>query len=587
MNIGTILQTIIATVLIYLLLSLLASEIQENVATVFELRAKRLRKSIQKMFGEDNNNEPFTKLFYDHDNIKSLNQSAHSWLPIVKEDLKLLLILFFCTLMCVLSILLINQLLSGGIVFLLVLLIIIICWVVGKVNEGKNENCRKSIGPSYIDDSALFSDTIVSIIKNNQQAPATSHAEERDATEPKENMEPLFTDCSIKEKANFALSFLEDIAKNVDYDLEKFKIKLEEQFDEVQKRSSGVFKRNAKGLSFVIGFLVAVLTNADMLNIINRVSKNSNNFTSQLVASLESSSPKLFPPKTEPEAKTKTPTEELSLKQKEDINQLFEANGMLPLGWDLDMQTYTRDRDELIKILNANCNDSNLQIYQCIDKLFQDLENSNYVIPYFNNLIKKTDKGNEFPGNLKTLMEYDYPEKMKYLSETYTEILQELNKQKISASIVDSNDREEAFKFLDDNKANCLDNLKCLKKLDQNKDILDYIDLNFKQSEFGVKLKEHIKYIDNSKKFTKAYKQIQQELSKEKVTNQLEILKNSTPISITSISKNIDKQGGLLKVLFGWVMSGIAISMGAPFWFDVLARVMNVRNAGTPITKKR
>ena len=31
---------------------------------------------------------------------------------------------------------------------------------------------------------------------------------------------------------------------------------------------------------------------------------------------------------------------------------------------------------------------------------------------------------------------------------------------------------------------------------------------------------------------------------------------------------------------FGWLLSGIAISMGAPFWFDLLNRVVNVRNAG-------
>ncbi len=30
----------------------------------------------------------------------------------------------------------------------------------------------------------------------------------------------------------------------------------------------------------------------------------------------------------------------------------------------------------------------------------------------------------------------------------------------------------------------------------------------------------------------------------------------------------------------GWVMTGIAISMGAPFWFDLLGKVVNVRNVG-------
>ncbi|MBW4624750.1 MAG: hypothetical protein KME49_04370 [Brasilonema octagenarum HA4186-MV1] len=34
------------------------------------------------------------------------------------------------------------------------------------------------------------------------------------------------------------------------------------------------------------------------------------------------------------------------------------------------------------------------------------------------------------------------------------------------------------------------------------------------------------------------------------------------------------------KILFGWIVSGLAIAMGAPFWFDVLNKVINVRNSG-------
>ena len=35
-----------------------------------------------------------------------------------------------------------------------------------------------------------------------------------------------------------------------------------------------------------------------------------------------------------------------------------------------------------------------------------------------------------------------------------------------------------------------------------------------------------------------------------------------------------------LKRLFGWILSAIAIAMGAPFWFDILGKLINVRNAG-------
>ncbi|MEO1560656.1 MAG: hypothetical protein AAFS12_13845, partial [Cyanobacteria bacterium J06632_19] len=31
----------------------------------------------------------------------------------------------------------------------------------------------------------------------------------------------------------------------------------------------------------------------------------------------------------------------------------------------------------------------------------------------------------------------------------------------------------------------------------------------------------------------------------------------------------------------GWIISGIAIAMGAPFWFDLIGKVSKVRNTGS------
>ncbi|MBW4638251.1 MAG: hypothetical protein KME05_08445 [Gloeocapsa sp. UFS-A4-WI-NPMV-4B04] len=36
-----------------------------------------------------------------------------------------------------------------------------------------------------------------------------------------------------------------------------------------------------------------------------------------------------------------------------------------------------------------------------------------------------------------------------------------------------------------------------------------------------------------------------------------------------------------LKMIVGWFLSAIAIAMGAPFWFDLLSKVVNVRNSGS------
>ena len=36
----------------------------------------------------------------------------------------------------------------------------------------------------------------------------------------------------------------------------------------------------------------------------------------------------------------------------------------------------------------------------------------------------------------------------------------------------------------------------------------------------------------------------------------------------------------ILGVFMGWALTAIAVSMGAPFWFDLLGKVINVRNTG-------
>ncbi|MDJ0736776.1 MAG: hypothetical protein QNJ47_22375 [Nostocaceae cyanobacterium] len=80
----------------------------------------------------------------------------------------------------------------------------------------------------------------------------------------------------------------------------------------------------------------------------------------------------------------------------------------------------------------------------------------------------------------------------------------------------------------------------------------------------------------------------------------LEALKNQTDGILTNISLpigwnnvNLEQQIAwtpqkqqsfpifkALSVFMGWIISGIAIAMGAPFWFDLLNKIVNVRNSG-------
>ncbi|MDX2243108.1 MAG: hypothetical protein NW224_20700 [Leptolyngbyaceae cyanobacterium bins.302] len=47
--------------------------------------------------------------------------------------------------------------------------------------------------------------------------------------------------------------------------------------------------------------------------------------------------------------------------------------------------------------------------------------------------------------------------------------------------------------------------------------------------------------------------------------------------SIAARPRNLIDAG---RMLLGWLVTGIAIAMGAPFWFDLLSKIMNVRNTG-------
>lgn len=67
---------------------------------------------------------------------------------------------------------------------------------------------------------------------------------------------------------------------------------------------------------------------------------------------------------------------------------------------------------------------------------------------------------------------------------------------------------------------------------------------------------------------------------------QLPIGWNATePFSISSLSKQIIQTGGSVQKIIGWLLTGFIVSFGAPFWFDILKRFVNVRNEGIrPLT---
>jgi hypothetical protein len=79
-------------------------------------------------------------------------------------------------------------------------------------------------------------------------------------------------------------------------------------------------------------------------------------------------------------------------------------------------------------------------------------------------------------------------------------------------------------------------------------------------------------------------------------SNQLECLRNqvnqSIPLPIGRDAVNLSQQAEESKSWFfpplrsvmGWTVTGLAIAMGAPFWFDLLGKIVNVRNSGSKPT---
>ncbi|HSF72367.1 MAG TPA: hypothetical protein VLA84_01045, partial [Microcoleus sp.] len=65
-------------------------------------------------------------------------------------------------------------------------------------------------------------------------------------------------------------------------------------------------------------------------------------------------------------------------------------------------------------------------------------------------------------------------------------------------------------------------------------------------------------------------------------------LDNNVPLPLGWSEQNSFKQDkqknllwpALIEKFFGWILSGVAISMGAGFWFEALNKIINIRNAG-------
>jgi hypothetical protein len=280
MNLPVVVDITLGLVFIYLILSLIASEIQELISTFLQWRAKHLKKSIESLLagGSETEESDVTKavklveMLYNDPLINTLNQQA-------KEKVE-------------------KQFRE-----------------ITKSLDKKGLGGNKQSGPSYLP-SETFAITLLDTLKIPQLINYVKHPSE----ESKTNLEMILESYKqIKEGINensdsykkikeiygemdesfikFVNEDLKDLPDDVPDSLIKslaviaqrsrikigdlteemnqFKNEVETWFDRSMDRASGVYKRNAKGVAILIGISIAILTNTDTFHLVKRLSQDS------------------------------------------------------------------------------------------------------------------------------------------------------------------------------------------------------------------------------------------------------------------------------------------------------------------------
>lgn len=80
---------------------------------------------------------------------------------------------------------------------------------------------------------------------------------------------------SLKESLGVLAKRVQNKGEGVNDEMNQLHNEIEVWFDRSMERASGVYKRNARGVAILIGFLLAVIANADSFHIISSLSKDS------------------------------------------------------------------------------------------------------------------------------------------------------------------------------------------------------------------------------------------------------------------------------------------------------------------------
>ncbi|MBD1879548.1 hypothetical protein [Coleofasciculus sp. FACHB-T130] len=233
---------LIGITFIYLILSLLASEIQELIAAFLQFRAKHLKKSIYIMLGGPDNSKEVEQ------SLKGLNESKVST-PQKSDKEK--------------AINLTNKLYENSLIASL---------TQSNLGFSRNDGLTKLLyGPSYIPSETFASallDILQPILKVDEENNIFSQVElecnpfdkiETIPTKLKHNLYELAMRAKLKAKNS----------NQKELETYQFKKEIEKWYDRSQNRTSGTYKRNTKFLLFWIALITAVFANANAFHIVS------------------------------------------------------------------------------------------------------------------------------------------------------------------------------------------------------------------------------------------------------------------------------------------------------------------------------
>jgi hypothetical protein len=219
---SSILDIVIGLIFIYLLYSLLATILQEIIASQFAFRAKILERAVFRMLEDENKfASKFRSVWYLFK--KTGNGGAKN--SITYEYYKHPLILFL----------------------------------------GESD-CRGK--PAYIN-KETFSKVIVDLLRGKDVAPGDDIKQLIQKSLDNQN-----TNWGNSRISDQTLSYLKSIWADANGDIEKFKHHLESWFEETMDRASTWYKKHIQFILFFIGLAISIAFNVDTLKIIERLEKD-------------------------------------------------------------------------------------------------------------------------------------------------------------------------------------------------------------------------------------------------------------------------------------------------------------------------